>query len=92
MPDIAVAGTVTKDTLGFSGLKRTSRQRAVLLAGTTIGTTCLVQYTDDTGTLRTFEDGTITTLPDSLDIKANTDITIVTTGSPDLNVTIVTGK
>jgi len=89
MPNITSSGTVNETTNGFDGLRGASYKRNLLFAGTTQGTTCYVQYTDDTGTLRTLEGGTIDELPKSLEVSLNANLSIVTTGSPNFNLTVV---
>jgi len=90
MPDISVAGTYTKAEGGtFARLEANRSVRQLLFAGTTVGTTCEVKYTDDEGTDRTLENGTITALPTSIEVDMNTDLKVVTTGSPDFNLTVV---
>lgn len=90
MPDISAAGTVDKTgDKSAALLAATPAVRQLLFAGTTIGTTCEVKYTDDEGTDRTLENGTISTLPTSVQVEMNADLKVVTTGSPDLNLTVV---
>lgn len=94
MPNITSAGTFTKSSAGFAFLawpdKNTSKEheRVILFAGSTVGTSCLVQYIDDEGVARTLEDGTISTLPDSVVVAPiRKDLQIVVTGTPSFNVT-----
>jgi hypothetical protein len=88
MPDVSAAGTYTKDSPGCIGLGATPHERAILFAGSTVGSSCLVQYTDDGGTDRTFSNGTISTLPASITVKANIAVKVVFTGTPDCNFTV----
>lgn len=88
MPNITTADTFTKTTTGFGGLQANGLRRTMLFSGSSVGTTCVVKYTDDTGTDATLEDGSITVLPTSLVVELDRDLKIVTTGSPNLNVTI----
>jgi hypothetical protein len=94
MPNITAAGTYTKDSAGFAFLawpsQRTAseEEKVLLFAGSTIGSSCVVQYIDDQGTGQTFANGTISELPASVSIKPiRRDIQIVTTGTPSFNVT-----
>ena len=90
MPDISVAGTVSKTgDKSAALLAATPAVRQLLFAGTTVVTTCSVKYTDDEGTDRTLENGTITALPTSIEVDMNTDLKVVTTGSPNFNLTVV---
>lgn len=90
MPDISVAGTVDKTgDKSAALLAATPAVRQLLFAGTTIGTTCEVKYTDDEGVDRVLENGTIGSLPTSIEVEMNADLKVVTTGSPDLNLTVV---
>ena len=93
MPNITAAGTYTKRSPGFEFLGGSAAYRndyiTLLFAGTTLPTTLEVQYTDDTGTARTFANGAVTALPTSITIEnVGRPIQIVATGgSPDFNVT-----
>jgi hypothetical protein len=90
MPDISAAGTVSKTgDKSAALLAATPTTRQLLFAGTSVGTTCEVKYTDDEGTDRTLENGTITALPTSVQVEMNADLKVVTTGSPDFNLTVV---
>ena len=88
MPDVSTADTFDKYDDGFGFLKsQGGRDRVLLFAGTSIGSSCLVKYIDDEGNAQTIEDGDITSLPASLLVqKLAKDLQIVTTGSPDFNV------
>lgn len=93
MPNITSAATYTKDTAGFGFLSYkdpktgVAAEKVLLFAGSTVGTACSVVYTDDTGTDRTLEGGSVTTLPTSMTIKPMTkDLKIVVTGTPSFNV------
>lgn len=88
MPNITAAGTYTGDMAGFDFLKGSASPRSLLFAGTTIGTALSIQYTDDTGTDQTLENGSITTLPTSITIDSlPLSLKLVVTGSPNFNVT-----
>lgn len=88
MPNIAAAGTYTGDMAGFEFLKASASPRKILFAGSSIGTSVYLQYTDDTGTDRTLENGSVTTLPTSLAIDSlPMNLKMVVTGSPNFNVT-----
>lgn len=90
MPDISASGTYTKAEGGsFARLAANRAVRQLLFAGTSVGTTCEVKYTDDEGTDRTLENGTITALPTSIEVDMNIDLKVVVTGSPDFNLTVV---
>ena len=87
MPDISSAGTYTKDTAGYGFLRAQGGGRVLLFAGSSIGTSVDIQYTDDQGTDRTVENGSITVLPTSVYIRSlNQDLKIVVTGTPNFNV------
>ena len=88
MPNITTAATFTKDTAGFENLKSSPHTRVFLFAGSSVGTTTEIQYTDDTGTARTLSSGAITTLPTSIHVECPGDLQIVTTGTPNFNVTV----
>lgn len=88
MPNITTAATFTKDTAGFGNLKASPRSRVFLFAGSSVGSSTVIQYTDDTGTARTLSDGDITDLPTSIQVDCPGDLQIVTTGTPDFNVTV----
>jgi type 1 fimbria pilin len=89
MPNITGSGTVTKADSGWSMLESPQGANITLLfSGTTLGSTCEIQYTDDAGTDRTLAGGTITVLPTSAVIgPLAVDLKIKTTGSPNFNVT-----
>lgn len=88
MPNITAAGTYTGDMAGFEFLKGSASPRRLLFAGSSIGTSVYLQYTDDTGTDRTLENGSVTTLPTSLTIDSlPMNLKMVVTGSPSFNVT-----
>jgi len=89
MPDISAAGTVDKSNGGFGQLGAVRATRQLLFAGTSVGTTCEVKYTDDEGADRTLENGTITALPTSIQVEINADLKVVTTGSPNFNLTVI---
>lgn len=89
MPNITQSGTYTKNTANCADLEYRGKTRTLLFAGTSLGTTCVIQYTDDSGTDRTIAGGTITTLPTSVEVKAPVDLKVVVTGSPNFNVTIL---
>lgn len=89
MPDVSAAGTYTKISANCVGLGATPHKRAILFSGSSVGDSCVVQYTDDGGTDRAFENGTISTLPTSITIEANIDVEVVFTGTPDCNFTVV---
>ena len=89
MPNVTAEGTYNKLSAGCIGLTATPHKRSILFAGSSIGSTCVVQYEDDGGTDRTFEGGDITELPSSITIEANIDVKIVFTGTPNCNFTVV---
>lgn len=90
MPDITVAGTVDKTgSKSAALLAATPAVRQLLFAGSSVGTTCEIKYTDDEGADRVVENGTITALPTSIEVEMNADLKVVTTGSPNLNLTVV---
>ena len=88
MPNVTTSGTLTKTSAGCHLLRSSMRQRVFHFAGTAVGSSCTIQYTDDSGTDRVIAGGTVTVLPTSVLIKTNMDLKIVTTGSPDFNVTM----
>jgi len=89
MPNISAAGTYTKASAGCVKLQATNAQRTLLFAGTSLGASCTVQYTDDAGVDRDIPNGSITVLPTALMVTAaDVDLKIVVTGSPSFNVTI----
>ncbi len=86
MPDITVAGTYTKDSPGFDFLAPKRSSPVLLFAGITAAVE--IQYKDDADVFRTFENGVVSTLPNSWqaqDIKR--EIRLVVTGTPVFNVT-----
>ena len=88
MPDITAAGTYTKDTPGFEFLKASPRPRTFLFAGAAPGDAISIQYTDDMAMDHEIENGNSTAVPWSPYIRrANTDLKIVVTGTPNFNVT-----
>lgn len=88
MPNITTAGTVDRRTPGFEGLGATADTRTFLFAGSSLGTSCFIQYTDDMNVDQTIANGSITALPASALVQVNKDLKIVTTGSPNFNLTI----
>lgn len=94
MPNITTAGTFTKDSTGFAFLSYKdpdsgeAYERVLAFSGTTLGTGCSIQFTDDTGTKHTIPSGSISELPTWLRIApVNFDLQIVVTGTPNFNVT-----
>ena len=96
MPDITTTGTYTDASTGFGFLAavnnpRTLRpyRRVLLFAGSALGTTVEVKYTDDEGTDHTLQNGSVTILPTSIVVdEAPVPLKIVVTGgSPNFNVT-----
>jgi hypothetical protein len=89
MPNITAAGTYTKDTSGFSFLTSSGGSSRTLLIDGDSSVDIKLKYTDDAGTDRTLENGTITSLPKSIEIGVLAkDLKIVVGGSPTLiNVT-----
>ena len=90
MPTINSAGTYTKDNVGLSKLAATNKLRAFTFDGTATGDTLDVQYLDDEGTFRDLENGDVAAvgLPRSFELTLDAELQIVTTGSPDFQVTI----
>lgn len=94
MPNIATPGTYTKNTPGFEFLSATTRftgeprNQTLLFGGSSLGSSCVLNYVDDQGVSRPFEDGTIAALPRSMEIgHIEVDLEIIVAGSPDFNVT-----
>lgn len=88
MPDISAAGTYTKNTARFSGLKATPKPRVLSFNKVTnIGNPCIVQARNDENELFTIEDGLITSATD-LPVMLNLDLEVDVQGSPDFNLTI----
>ncbi len=88
MPRITAADTYNADSgAGFAKLK-SPRFRNLLFAGTSIGTQVLVQYKTDENTFETYQGGTITEVPWSIEVRSKAELQLVVTGSPDFNLTI----
>ncbi len=90
MPNVAAAGTYTKDTPGWEFLAKSAAYRndymTLLFAGT-MPTTIQVQYVDDVGTDRAIQDGDITALPATLSIpNFGRELKVVVTGTAAFNV------
>jgi len=88
MPSINTPGEYNKDTPNWGDLRANARLRNILIDGASVGTSLDVGYVDDEGTTRTFEEGSVTSLPYSRDIEANVDVVITAVGATDVNVTI----
>ena len=89
MPTINTATTTTKSRI--DKLSATNTRRWLLFAGT-FGTSTKVQYIDDSGTAQDCPNGTITTSPTVFEWFAPCDLQIVTTGSPNFNLTVLSAK
>lgn len=88
MPNITTAATFDKDTQGLSMLRATPGVRYLCFSGSSTGTSTTVQFTDDAGTDAVIPNGTISSLPTFLEVKPGIDLKIVTTGTPNFNVTV----
>lgn len=89
MPTINTATTTTKTTI--DKLASTNTRRWLLFSGT-FGSSTIIQYIDDEGTAQDCPNGAITTSPTVFEWFAPTDLQIVTTGSPNFNVTVLSAK
>jgi len=89
MPDISATGTVLASDEGFGFLKTRRNDMTILFAGSALPATLELQYIDDEGVARTFEGGSITSLPASVIVGPGNVVMqlVVTGGSPDFNVT-----
>lgn len=90
MPQITAAGTYTHKEQGLEDLRGTRGPYCLLFSGTSLGSSCLIQYIDDQGNAATFEDGDISSdsLPVSKVVNVGVTVQLVTTGTPDFNVTV----
>lgn len=92
MPDITSAATYDKDTAGFGSLRPNPQKRVLLFGDPKTGVaaiaTTTVQYKKDNGDWEALENGTISSLPRSITIDMDADLRVVSSGSPNFNLTI----
>lgn len=96
MPDISTADTFTKSTAGFEFLDKCENDRMLIFTegsgGSSIGTSTTIQFKNDVGRWVTIANGSVTEIPQDKYCYVDSELRIVTVGSPDFNVTMVERK